>query len=212
MEKTKAYAKASNRAWIEGRLWDQHDWKDHSFPVKDSLDKLFPDRPVFLMRIDGHAVLCNQKALDLAHITKDTKIVDGVIEQKQGALTGILIDKAVNLVQAVIPPIEQELVETYLVQTQKEFFQEGLTSFVDCGLEFQQIQWVRKAYDDQKLKIRMAAMLMSSPENLSVYLKKIIKPNEQLHIIGFKAFADGSMGSRGAHLLEDYEEIGRAHV
>lgn len=206
LEKTKVYAKTSKRTWIEGRLWDQHDWADPSFPVKDSLDILFPDRPVFLMRIDGHAILCNQKALDLAHITPETKVQEGVIEKKNGKLTGILIDKAVNLVQAVIPPIDQELVEEYLLKTQQEFFQHGLTSFVDCGLENQQVAWVQKAYDDQKLSIRMSAMLLSSPENLSAYLKKPIQVGYEFHIIGFKAFADGSMGSRGAHLLEDYED------
>ena len=77
---------------IVGSGWDQNDWEDKSLPNKDRLDELFPDTPVALRRIDGHALLVNQKALDLAGITVDTKVKGGTIIKEDGKLTGVLVD------------------------------------------------------------------------------------------------------------------------
>ncbi len=200
------YAKTNQRTWIEGRLWDQHDWEDKRFPTKDTLDKLFPSTPIFLMRIDGHAVLCNQKALDLAHINDTTSIEQGVIEKQHGKLTGILIDKAVDLVQAVMPTLDKESACAYFTQTEKECFSLGLTSVVDCGLENNWVKWLQFAYEQKTLKLRMAGMLMNEEKNIKEYLPQEPFWNDQFHLIGFKVFADGSLGSRGAHLLNDYSD------
>ncbi|MBP6623640.1 MAG: amidohydrolase [Chitinophagaceae bacterium] len=200
------YAKTNQRTWIEGRLWDQHDWEGKRFPTKDTLDKLFPSTPIFLMRIDGHAVLCNQKALDLAHITDTTSVEQGVIEKRQGKLTGILIDKAVSLVQKVIPSVDKELASTYFGQTEKECFSVGLTSVVDCGLENDWVKWLQYAFEHKGLKVRIAGMLMNDEKNIQEYLHQEPLWNDQFHLIGFKVFADGSLGSRGAHLLQEYQD------
>ena len=61
--------------WIFGRGWDQNDWTSKSFPDKSKLDSLFPDVLVFLMRIDGHAALVNQVALDLAELLLIQKLM-----------------------------------------------------------------------------------------------------------------------------------------
>ncbi|RZK22352.1 MAG: amidohydrolase, partial [Hymenobacter sp.] len=83
-------------AWLTGRGWDQNDWPGQRFPTKDTLDALFPNVPVFIIRVDGHAALVNQKALDLAGVTAATPISGGVIgRDAQGHLTGLLVDNAV---------------------------------------------------------------------------------------------------------------------
>ena len=134
IEKLNAYALTNKRAWIEGRGWDQNDWENKNFPVKDTLDVLFPNTPVFLMRIDGHAILCNQKALDLAQIDQNTKITGGEVEIVNGKLTGMLFDNAVDLMKKVLPPRTSDEIIQDFVQAEQACVRLGLTSIVDCGI------------------------------------------------------------------------------
>ena len=94
-----------NNSVIKGRGWDQNDWKVKKFPEKSELDKLYPDIPVVLERIDGHAYLVNQKALDLAKITNDTKSSNGTIIKKNGKITGLLIDGPMSLIDNILPEL-----------------------------------------------------------------------------------------------------------
>ncbi|MEO5985043.1 MAG: amidohydrolase family protein, partial [Ferruginibacter sp.] len=103
VEKLKIYSTETTTDWIYGRGWDQNDWQVKEFPDKRMLDSLFPNRPVFLKRIDGHAALVNQAALNMAGINVETKISGGSIEIKDGKLTGILIDNAMDIVDNKIP-------------------------------------------------------------------------------------------------------------
>src|SRR6185436_18049135 len=77
LDKVKEYSKTNKFSWILGRGWDQNDWQVQQYPGKSVLDSLFPDIPVYLMRVDGHAILVNQKALDISGITAQTKIPGG---------------------------------------------------------------------------------------------------------------------------------------
>ena len=113
LAKITEYAKDAPRQWIYGRGWDQNDWAVKEFPTKEKLDQMFPDRPVYLKRIDGHAAIANQKALDMAGIDLNSKLLGGEIEKKNGKLTGILIDNAMSLVEKHIPEIEDEMAIQY---------------------------------------------------------------------------------------------------
>ena len=97
------YSKTNKASWIMGRGWDQNRWPGQEFPTKDTLDKLFPNTPVYLSRVDGHAALVNQKALDLAGINSKTKISGGNIILKNGKLTGVLVDNAADKVKSDVP-------------------------------------------------------------------------------------------------------------
>ncbi|MBL7767075.1 MAG: amidohydrolase [Chitinophagaceae bacterium] len=206
LEKVKSYATTSKREWIEGRGWDQNDWAQKVFPTKDSLDILFPNRPVFLLRVDGHAVLCNQKALDLAGITPQTNIPGGEVILKNGQLTGLLLDNVVDQVKKVIPKRTQEEVTEDFIRTQAECFQLGLTGVVDCGVSKYVADWMQAAQEKNKISMRVSFLLSDEKENYDHYLS--LKPfrNERLHIAGFKVYADGALGSRGAYLLSDYSD------
>ena len=99
LEKIVAFQKEKNLTFISGRGWDQNDWEIKEFPTKEKLDKLFPTIPVAVGRVDGHALLVNQAAIDLSGITKDTKISGGEIILKNGKMTGILIDSAMDFIK-----------------------------------------------------------------------------------------------------------------
>lgn len=193
-------------AWVLGRGWDQNDWPNKNFPTQDTLNILFPGVPVFIERIDGHAALVNQKALTLASITPQTKINGGLIEQKNGRLTGILVDNAVELVSTKIPELSNTEKRAALQQAQQNCFAVGLTTVVDAGLEKSIIDLFDKMQQEGRLKMRIYAMLNPSITNQQYYFKNGPSHTDRLSVTSFKIYADGALGSRGACLLHPYHD------
>lgn len=206
IEVLKKYAAASKTAWVYGRGWDQNDWVVKEFPDKKKLDSLFPDKPVFLKRVDGHAALVNQKALDLAGVTTITKIEGGRIELKNGQPTGILLDNAMDLVENKIPLIADELAQKYFLQAQDSCFQYGLTGVHDCGIGEHTIDLLDALQKAGKLKMKIFALLSDSAQYYDRWIKKGPYKTNRLHVGGFKLYADGALGSRGACLLQPYTD------
>ncbi len=192
--------------WVLGRGWDQNDWKTTGLPDKSKLDVLFPETPVFLIRVDGHAGWCNSKALELAGITAQTKIPGGEVVTQNGEATGVLIDNAMNLVWKLIPEISEEQQKMGLAEAQKKCFAVGLTSVTDCGLDKESILLMQKMQSQNKLKLRINAMLNPTMENFDSFLGKGPLKTERMTINTIKIYADGALGSRGALLLEDYSD------
>lgn len=212
LNQVQEYARTFPCEWIIGRGWDQNDWEETSFPNKTQLDLLFPDRPILLKRVDGHAALVNQKALDLAGIGTNTQIEGGSIEKRGDQITGILIDQAVDLVESVIPAPTRESIVMGILKAQEKCLAVGLTTVSDAGVD----RNVAEIYDSlQKaglLKLRMYAMLNPTEDNFNHYLPKGPLKNENLVLSSFKLYADGALGSRGALLkapyCDDPENIG----
>ena len=206
VDKTKAYADGYQGDWIIGRGWDQNDWEDTSFPDNKLLNELFPDRPVLLGRIDGHAAIANKKALELAGVKAGDTLTGGKIEVKNGVPTGMLIDNAISLVYAKVPAPSKETIEAGLLDAQKNCFAQGLTSLHDCGLSHEEAELIDKLQKDGKLKMKMYVMLSDAPANYTWLFDKGTIKTDRLHIRGFKVYADGALGSRGACLLQPYSD------
>ncbi len=206
IEKISAYAPNAPGEWIYGRGWDQNDWPGKQFPDKRRLDSLFPNRPVFLKRIDGHAALANQYALNLAGIHAGTKIPGGEVELKDGKLTGILIDNAMDELEKHIPLISDSLASRYFLKAQEECFSLGLTSVHDCGISERILHLVDKAQQSGLLKMKIFALLSDSASYYDRWLAKGPYKTERLHMGGFKLYADGALGSRGACLIDAYSD------
>ncbi len=195
-----------NKAFILGRGWDQNDWEDKSFPNKRLLDKLFPNTPIALTRIDGHAVLCNQAALDLGKVTINSKIDGGEVVVENGELTGVLVDNAERLVMDFWPkPSRMDNVEA-LLEAQKICFDLGLTTVDDAGLSKTSIEIIDSLHQSGDLKMRVYAMVSYTPEHLDYYLNKGVIKTEKLNVRSFKFYADGALGSRGAMLKKPYSD------
>ncbi len=192
--------------WILGRGWDQNDWENQKFPDKSKLDEIFPDTPVYLIRIDGHAGWCNSKALEIAGIKAKSKIHGGEIIIKGGEPTGILVDNAQGLVTSFIPVISPEQQEKGLLEAQKNCFAAGLTSVTDAGLDKSAVLLIKKMQDEGTLKMRVNAMLSPTDENFETFVKKGPQKSDRLVINTIKIYADGALGSRGALLLKDYSD------
>ncbi|NCT18428.1 MAG: amidohydrolase [Flavobacteriaceae bacterium CG_4_8_14_3_um_filter_34_10] len=201
-----AFQKEKQLDFLEGHGWNQNLWEVKEFPNKEKLDSLFPETPIVLTRIDGHAYLVNQKALDLAAITTETKVEGGIIEVKDGKLTGILIDGAMDLIAVISPTISKEVATKALKDAQEICFSFGLTTVNDAGLDRRIIELIDTLQQASELDIRLYAMVSNSPENLEYYLSKGIIKTDKLHVRSIKVYADGALGSRGAALKEPYSD------
>ncbi|MDX1602860.1 MAG: amidohydrolase [Salinimicrobium sediminis] len=200
------FQKQKNSEFIIGRGWDQNDWEVKEFPVKDTLDALFPDTPVAITRIDGHALLANQAALDAAGITPSTPAEGGEIEVKDGKLTGILVDNPMALVENAVPATSTEDQITALLDAQKEVFQYGLTTINDAGLDRQVIQLIDSLQQAGALDVRIYAMISNTKDNLDYFLDKEPLKTDKLNVRSVKFYADGALGSRGAALKKPYSD------
>lgn len=200
------FQKERNVDFITGRGWDQNDWEVKEFPNKDTLDILFPDTPVAVTRIDGHALLANQAALDKAGITVDTPAEGGAIEVENGKLTGILIDNPMDLISAAEeePSVQEQA--SALLDAQKISFSYGLTTVDDAGIDKKTVELMDSLHKAGSLKIRIYAMLSNTPENLDYYLPKDPLKTERLNVRSVKFYGDGALGSRGAALKEPYSD------
>src|SRR2546423_3427805 len=167
---------------------------------------MFPDRPVVLTRIDGHAVIANQKALELAGIGAGKKISGGEIEVKNGKLTGILIDNATGLVYSKIPSPTVNQSKEALLNAQQNCFEAGLTTIDDCGLDYSEVLLIDSLQKSNQLKMRIYAMLSDKKENYDFLFHRGKIKTDQLNVRAFKVYADGALGSRGACLLQPYAD------
>lgn len=205
-QKLQEYKGRIGSGWILGRGWDQNLWPEKSFPDNKRLNELFPDAPVYLIRVDGHAAWCNAKALELAGITAKTNIAGGEVLLKNGQPTGVLIDNAKELVYKQIPSPSLGLKAKALLEAQKNCFAVGLTSVTDCGLSKDVILLIDSLQKSGELQMRINAMMEPSNENLEYFLKSAPYKTDRLQVNTIKLYADGALGSRGAYLLEDYSD------
>lgn len=206
LEKLKAFSVENPEGWIIGRGWDQNDWPNKEFPDNQKLSELFPNRPVILSRIDGHAAIANKFALDLAGIKPNQKVEGGDIETVESKLTGILIDNAEGLVNAKIPPATAKQIAESLLDAQKNCFAVGLTTVTDCGISHELIPIMSDLHKENKLKMRIYAMLSDNPVNYDYLFKNGAIKTDRLNVRSFKVYMDGALGSRGACLLHPYSD------
>ena len=197
---------SQNLSYIVGFGWDQNNWEDKSFPHKAALDEHFSDIPVFLFRIDGHALWVNQKALEIAGVDTKTTVAGGVLMQDKAGLTGVLIDNAMDLLTPFIPkPTTRQKVEA-LQKAEEICFSYGLTTVTDAGLSKEDIFLIDSLQQNDLLQIKIYGMLQNDPNTLDYFLKNGPLKTDRLHVRSIKLYADGALGSRGAALKEPYSD------
>ncbi|MDB4533308.1 amidohydrolase [Vicingaceae bacterium] len=235
LQKLLIFSKENNQDWIFGSGWDQNDWEDKSFPTRAKLDSLFPNKPVVLTRIDGHAQLVNGEVLRRSNINFKSKIEGGAILQYNSKikppdlnslglrdsekndnninpLSGILIDKAMNLISyETAPKIANSQLSNYLIEAQNDLFSVGLTTIDEAGLDKETIQLIDSLHQAKLLKVKMYIMASSEEETINHYLNKGIYKTDLLNVCSFKFMADGALGSRGACLIDPYSDVLNNH-
>ncbi len=197
--------------FLTGRGWDQNDWTVKIFPTNDKLNQLFPNIPVLLKRVDGHAAIANNKALELAQININTKIAGGELIKNDNKLTGVLIDNAVDLVQEKLPKPNRENIALSLLMAQAVCIDLGLTSVCDAGLDTEVIEVIDSLQKSKQLFIRVYAMISANDKQVDEWLNRAPIKTDVLNVSSFKMYADGALGSRGACLLKPYQDQHEHH-
>lgn len=206
LDTVKAYAERNPEGWVIGNGWDQNLWADRKFPDKAKLDQLFPVRPVILNRVDGHGAIVNQAALNIAGIKPGQNIAGGEIETVNGKLTGVLLDNAIGIITRKVPDPSDTLITSALLAAQHNCVAVGLTTVDDCGLPYTMVNTIAELQHRGSLKMRMYVLLSDRQENYDYLFKRGVFKTPGLNVRGFKVYADGALGSRGACLLEPYTD------
>lgn len=142
--------------------------------------------------------------MELAGLQPGITLTGGTLEVKQGKLTGLLIDNAIDLVRAKVPALTPEQIKKGILQAQQHCFALGLTTVDDCGLDHEEITFIDSLQRTGDLKMRIYAMLSDAPKNYAYLFARGIIKTGRLQVRSFKVYADGALGSRGACLLEPY--------
>jgi hypothetical protein len=194
------------KKWLIGRGWDQNDWSTKDFPDNDKLNELFPDRPVLLQRVDGHAAVVNLAAMESVHLDPDASVEGGLMLKRDGVPTGLLMDNAVTVFRSIFDQADEATKREALLEAQRNCFAVGLTMVCDAGLDVGSIELIRAMQKEGILKIRVYAMVSDSPENLDHFANSGPIEEERLSVRSVKVYADGALGSRGALLKAPYSD------
>ncbi len=197
-----------NDPWILGGGWDQNDWENKEFPTKDKLNEIFPDVPVLITRVDGHAALTNSAAMNQSELFFKTQEVNGgkIYFDKNGDPTGLLVDNAIQLISRYIPEQTQTDRIDALLKAQKNCFAVGLTTIVDAGLDVNTINLIDSLNQTGDLKMRLYVMVTPTQESIDYFKAKGKIKTDYLNVRSFKVYGDGALGSRGANLIADYSD------
>jgi len=232
LERTKAFADAHpEKTWIMGRGWDQNDWAAPDMPDRYALDSLFPNKPVLLQRVDGHAAVANSAALHHAGITSASRVSGGQIvgrfttsggdrswmdpdelkvadrsRKPMWEPTGLLIDNAFNVFQTIFDEADEATKREALLTAQRDCFALGLTGVHDAGLDTGTIALIQRMQEAGELKMRVYAMVTDAPENLVHFAKQGAIKTDRLVVRSVKVYGDGALGSRGACLKAPYSD------
>ena len=206
LEKLQLWNETHKATWILGRGWDQNDWPVKKFPTNEVLNKLFPEKPVFLRRVDGHAAIVNDKALAIAGIDANTKVDGGEIITENGKPTGILIDNALELVRQHIDAPQLSEKVKYINQGAQNCYAAGLTTVADAGLFYDDINLIDSMQRANELKMQVYAMLSPTEKNFKQFMEHGVYRTKRMHVHSVKLYADGALGSRGACMIEPYSD------
>ena len=204
-------ASAAPNEWILGWGWDEGRWASH-YPTNRALNSVSPNNPVFLVGLHGFAAWANEKALQLAGITKETKDPENgkiLRDEKSGEPTGILLNRAQTLVETHIPAMTLEQTKKAVELAARECVRNGLTSVHDARVSPIMLNAFRDLIREDRLPLRIYAILDGADRvlvNEWLAREPELDPRHRLTIRSFKLFADGALGSRGAALLQPYSD------
>ena len=204
IDRLKIYDLKNDSDVILGRGWDQNDWETKKFPINTLLNENFSNKLVVLERIDGHAYIVNDNALNLAGIDENTLVKGGLVLLKDNKPTGVLIDAPMSMVDQVLPEKTIDEKVKALKKAEEISFSYGLTTVDDAGLNSGIINIIDSLHKINELKIKIYAMVSVSKKNIQEFKKSGKIKTPRLNVRSFKVYGDGALGSRGAALKKPY--------
>lgn len=194
-------------SWITGRGWNNEQWVNAAMPEKYQADKFFADIPMALTRVDGHAIWCNSKALEIAGINESSQNPVGgtIMKDEAGKPNGILVDNAMLFVERLIPEYTEKQIEDFIIKGLEIALSSGLSAVCDMDVSPKMVNIYQRLNVEGRLPIRVYAFI--SAQNNEVFEAGILPlKSEMFSIQGIKLYADGALGSYGASLINDYSD------
>lgn len=212
VNKIKAYAdNVPDGGWVVGSGWIEKKWKENRFLHKSDVDAFSANKPIAVTRADEHSLLANTKAMELAGITRDTPDPEGgqILRDENGELTGMFVDNAMALIRSHIPPPSREQ-DKKSIQAGLDFTSRmGWTQVQEAGGSYADIDILKEIQRDGTLKTRIYYAVLSGKEAATLLDRGVeISSDRMIDVKGIKFFGDGALGSRGAALLEPYDDVG----
>jgi hypothetical protein len=206
-----AAARTPAGEWVRGRGWDQNDWPEREFPDHDALSAAFPDHPVALRRVDGHATMVNARALALAGIDAATPDPPGgrILRDVRGNPTGVLVDAATERIDALAARPAPEEIERRFLLAGRRLASLGYTAIHDAGTSRAELAVLRAMQRAGTLPVRVYVMLDGGDDELlaaELAAGRSLSPDGMLAVRAVKLYADGALGSRGALLSDPYSD------
>lgn len=202
-----SHAEKHPTSWLVGRGWNQNNWPGKEFPSHHSLSEAFPEVPVVLIRVDGHAVIVNQEAMNRLLIDNKSSFPEGEAIYKEEELAGVFLEQSADRFKDAIPLLDNREMLAAFKEAQNNCIKAGLTSVCDAGLDMETILLFDSLHKSGDLAIRIYAMLNPTDENVDRFVKNGVFKTDKLTVRSIKLFADGALGSRGARLLEPYSDV-----
>jgi hypothetical protein len=205
------YQSKHSRNFIIGRGWDQSLWNNDEMPNNEKLNALFPDIPVCLFRIDGHALLANdyliQKSNVVEKVANDKELSSGgYFMYDAGKMTGVMVDNTMNPILDILPDFPKKELTASILEVQEELLSYGITGVHEAGLKYDELELLIDLVNNKELKINIYGMLLPTEKNIAFAKKQGIYQNKNLLVRSFKVYGDGALGSRGACLKKEYSD------
>ena len=201
--------KVQSGNWVVGRGWIEKKWPEARFPTLEELDAISVDKPIALERADGHAIIVNSLALQLAKIDRTTPDpIGGKIDKdKNGEPNGVLIDKASLLVESIIPKRSRIEEKVALKEGLYRTARMGWTQLHDAGSPLSDYDLLEEIQDEEGLPIRIQFYVSDGDDALKfIDDGPYLDPEHMLTARGVKLYADGAIGSRGAAFFNKYDD------
>lgn len=205
------YKSRHNPDFIIGRGWDQSNWSDTTPFSNKRLNEVFPDIPVCLFRIDGHALIANDMLIQQSNLIEKFRTTEelhsaGSLVFYDTLFSGIAVDNAMNPILEKLPEFKPADLKKAILEIQTELLSFGITGVHEAGIEFGELQLFEELVDQEKLSMNIYAMLLPTEKNIEFAKENGIYTNKNLLVRSFKVYGDGALGSRGAFLKKAYTD------
>jgi len=205
LERIAAHYAAYPSEWLIGVGWDQNLWAEKRFPSNEELNRIYPNMPVVLKRVDGHAIVANEEAIRRVGIKPgDASITRGEAIMVNGAFTGVFLENTADRFWSVIPEPSTDEIIGSILRVADVCYLHGLTSVSDAGLPLASIQLIDTLQQSGRLPLRVDAWIEPSEANFERF--KAPYRSDRLTVGCLKLYMDGALGSRGALMLKPYTD------
>ena len=197
---------------VLGRGWHQNNFKEKRYLNKNDLNKISTTKPIIFIRVCGHVLVCNDKAMELAGINESTPQIEGGTFDYN---TGVFTEDSLGLIYSIIPKPTKEEIKEMFIKGNNMLLKNNINScasddFSTLNVPYELIiECLEELYNEGLMQVNLYEQVnLPSKELLLDFINKGYhkKKFNGFRMGPLKLLADGSLGGRTAYLREDYSD------